>query len=49
MSETLATQIKTAYQRYESAELQMIAQVEKWMTMIRELNRECETETKADA
>jgi len=46
MSETLATQTKVNYARNGSADLQMIARVEKWMAMIREINREQQNESK---
>jgi hypothetical protein len=40
MSESLAPLAKQAPSRTGAADLQMLAQVEKWMAMIRELNRE---------
>jgi hypothetical protein len=40
MSETHNSQTKTASTRNGSADLNMLAHVEKWMAMIREINRE---------
>jgi hypothetical protein len=40
MSETLDTPIKSTSTRSGSADLHMLAHVEKWMAMIREINRE---------
>ncbi len=47
MSETLATPTKESYARNGSTDLRIIARVEKWMAMIREINREQQTESKA--
>jgi hypothetical protein len=40
MPETHDTQTKSASTRSSSADKQIIAQVEKWMAMIREISRE---------
>jgi hypothetical protein len=40
MSETLNTQPKTKSARSAASDGKVLAQVEKWMTMIREINRE---------
>jgi hypothetical protein len=40
MSEALASSTKIAPMRSGTSDLQMIAQVEKWMATIREINRE---------
>jgi hypothetical protein len=44
MSENLATTMKTAPARNGASDLQMLAQVEKWMATIREINREPQNE-----
>jgi hypothetical protein len=49
MSEALATSTKPETRRNDASDLQMLAQVEKWMAMIRELNREQQGETKLRA
>jgi hypothetical protein len=54
MSEVLATPTKSATSRPTttrngSADLQMLAQVEKWMATIREISREQQVEAKYDA
>jgi hypothetical protein len=45
MSETLASPMKTAPARNGASDLQMLAQVEKWMAAIRDINREPQNET----
>ncbi len=46
MSEAAATQSKPVAMRGNSSDKQVLAQVEKWMAMIRELGRERQAETK---
>lgn len=46
MSEFFATSTKSAATRNGAADLQALAQVEKWMAMIREINRERQSEPK---
>jgi len=46
MSEAAATQSKPIAVRDNSCDKQALAQVEKWMAMIRELSRERQAETK---
>ena len=46
MSEAATTQSKPIAMRGNSSDKQVLAQVEKWMAMIRELNRERQAETK---
>jgi len=46
MSETLAKPMKSAFTRQGAADLQMLARVEQWMAMIREINREQQGEAK---
>jgi hypothetical protein len=46
MSGTLDTHTKSVATRTGSADLHMLAHVEKWMAMIREINREQQSEVK---
>ena len=46
MSEAAAMQSKPIAMRGNSSDKQVLAQVEKWMAMIRELSREPQAETK---
>ena len=46
MSEAAATQSKPIAMRDNSSDKEVLAQVEKWMAMIRELSRERQAETK---
>ena len=46
MSETADTQSKRAAMRGDSSDKQALAQVEKWMAMIREISRERQGQTK---
>jgi len=46
MSEAAAMRSKPIAMRGNSADKQVLAQVEKWMAMIRELSRERQAETK---
>jgi hypothetical protein len=46
MSEAAAMQSKPIAMRGNSSDQQVLAQVEKWMAMIRELSRELQAETK---
>jgi hypothetical protein len=46
MSGTLETQTKSVATRTGSSDLHMLAHVEKWMAMIREINREQQGEVK---
>jgi hypothetical protein len=45
----LATQTKPAFTRTGPSDLKMLAQVEKWMAMIREINREQQNDMKCRA
>jgi hypothetical protein len=49
MSETLNTQTRSKPARSGSADLQMMAQVEKWMATIREISREQQDKIKTPA
>jgi hypothetical protein len=49
MSQTLTSQTRSKPARSGSADLQMLAQVEKWMAMIREISREQQDEIKVRA
>ena len=49
MPETLNTQTRSKPARSGSADLQMLAQVEKWMATIREISREQQDEIKPRA
>ncbi len=46
MSEAAATQSKPIVMRGNSSDREVLARVEKWMAMIRELSRERQAETK---
>ena len=46
MPETIAPDAKVREPRTGTADLQMLAQVEKWMAMIREINRERQDDVK---
>jgi hypothetical protein len=46
MSDTAVSISKAVGARVGTADLQMLARVEKWMAMIREINRELKDQTK---
>ncbi|MGD0332380.1 MAG: hypothetical protein ABSA90_03880 [Xanthobacteraceae bacterium] len=46
MSEAADTQLKPVAMRGNSSDKEVLAQVEKWMAMIREISREPQAETK---
>jgi len=49
MSETAATELKAVAMGCRSSDKEALAQIEKWMAMIREISRERQSEAKKSA